>query len=83
MGKIASSSSFLILKEDTLLHQSPHEMSPSLSEYHIATLGSDDDCDDVYDGMMVMMMYTMMIVMMVMIMLFSNIRLTVSETLAD
>ena len=66
-----------------LLHQSPHEMSPSSSEYHIATLGSDDDCDDVYDGMMVMMMYTMMIVMMVMIMLFSNIRLTVSETLAD
>ena len=55
-------------------------MSPSSSEYHIATLGSDDDCDDVYDGMMVMMMYTMMIVM---IMLFSNIRLTVSETLAD
>ena len=32
-----------------LLHQSPHEMSPSSSEYHIATLGSDDDCDDVYD----------------------------------
>ena len=36
-----------------LLHQSPHEMSPSSSEYHIATLGSDDDCDDVirwHDG---------------------------------
>ena len=41
------------LKEDTLLHQSPHEMSPSLSEYHIATVGNI---------LMVLMMMMMMMI---------------------
>ena len=70
MGKIASSSSFLILKEDTLLYQSPHEMSPSLSEYHIATVGNILMVLMMISMMVMMVMVMMVMMVMVMIMLY-------------